>query len=136
MMSLFVSAYDEKNKRVVVEFVSIATVYSNQFAILLDEVRNILSDNNIGIFKTCFFLALMIPMQCLAGLSMNSVQSHSHTPTHINIYLGMLLLHVQNFIWQVNCIPTLQQVSSVILLQIIHLQLYVEFPFIEIHCII
>ena len=54
MMSLFVSAYDEKNKRVVVEFVSIATVYSNQFAILLDEVRNILSDNNIDIFKTFF----------------------------------------------------------------------------------
>ena len=27
MMSLFVSAYDKKNKRVVVEFVSIATVY-------------------------------------------------------------------------------------------------------------
>ena len=130
MMSLFVSAYDEKNKRVVVEFVSIATVYSNQFAILLYEVRNILSDNNIDNFKTCFFFALMIPMQCLAGLSMNSVRSHSHAPTHINIYLGMLLLHVQNFIWQVNCTPTLQQVSSVILLQIIHLQLYVEFPFI------
>ena len=98
MMSLFVSAYDEKNKRVVVEFVSIATVYSNQFAILLDEVRNILSDNNIDIFKTCFFFALMIPMQCPAGLSMNSVRLHSHAPTHISIYLGMLLLHVQNFI--------------------------------------
>ena len=58
MISLFVSAYDEKNKRVVVEFVSIATVYSNQFAILLDEVRNILSDNNIDIFKTCCFFCL------------------------------------------------------------------------------
>ena len=97
MISLFVSAYDEKNKRVVVEFVSIATVYSNQFAILLDEVRNILSDNNIDIFKT-FFFALMIPMQCPAVLSMNSVRSHSHAPIHISIYLGMLLLHVQNFI--------------------------------------
>ena len=37
-----------------------------------------------------------------AGLSMNGMQSHSHLPTHDSIYLGMLLLHVQNFIWQVN----------------------------------
>ena len=32
--------------------------------------------------------------------------------------------------------PSLQQVSPVILLQLLHLQLYVEFSFIEIHCII
>ena len=54
MMGLFVSAYDEKNKRVVAEFVSIATVSSTPSAILMDKVRNILSDNNIDIFKTCF----------------------------------------------------------------------------------
>ena len=53
-MGLFVSAYDEKNKRVVAEFVSIATVSSTPSAILMDKVRNILSDNNIDIFKTCF----------------------------------------------------------------------------------
>ena len=59
----------------------------------------------------------------LAGLSMNAVWLHSHTSTHASIYLGVLLSHMQNFIWQVNCMPTLQQVSLVILLQIIHLQL-------------
>ena len=55
MMGLFVSAYDKKNKRVVVKFVSIATVSSTQSAILMDKVRNILSDNNIDISKTCVF---------------------------------------------------------------------------------
>ena len=32
---------------------------------------------------------------------MNGVQSHSHVLTDANIYLGMLSLHVQNFIWLV-----------------------------------
>ena len=44
--------------------------------------------------------------------------------------------HVQEFIWRVNHTSTLQQKSSVILLQISHLQLYVEFPFAELHCFI
>ena len=52
MMGWFVSAYEEKNKRVVVEFVSIATVSSTQSAILLDKVGDILSCNNTDIFKT------------------------------------------------------------------------------------
>ena len=43
-------------------------------------------------------------------LSRNDVWSHSHAPTHVSIYLDMLLPHVQNFIWQVNSTPTLQQV--------------------------
>ena len=71
-----------------------------------------------------------------AGLSMNDMRSHLHTATHANIYLGLLLSYMQNFIWWVNCTPTLQQVCYVIILQIIHLQLHVEFPFAEIHCII
>ena len=54
MMDLFVSAYEEKDKRVLVEFVSMATVPSTQSTILLDKVRNILSDNNIDISKTHF----------------------------------------------------------------------------------
>ena len=28
-----------------------------------------------------------------SGLSMNGMQLHLHTPTHVSIYLGMLLLH-------------------------------------------
>ena len=44
MMDLFVSAYEEKDKRVLVEFVSIATLPSTQSTTLLDKVRNILSE--------------------------------------------------------------------------------------------
>ena len=32
---------------------------------------------------------------------MNGVQSHSHVPTHANIYLGTLSSHMQNLIWLV-----------------------------------
>ena len=39
---------------------------------------------------------------------MNGKWSHSHAPTLASIYLGMLSSHLQNFIWQVNCMPTLQ----------------------------
>ena len=48
--------------------------------------------------------------------------------------LSVLPLHLQNFTERVNRKPTLQQLCSVILLQIIYLQLHVEFPFVEIHC--
>ena len=52
----------------------------------------------------------------VSGLSMNGMQSHLHVPIHASIYLGVPLLQVQNFIWRFNCMPTLQQVWSVILL--------------------
>ena len=65
----------------------------------------------------------------IPNLSINGVQSHLHTPTHASIYLGMLSSLMQNLIWWVNHTPTLQQVSSVILLQIIHLQLQVMLSF-------
>ena len=45
---------------------------------------------------------------------------------------GVLSSHVKNIIWRVNHTPTLQQVYLVIFLQIIHLQLHVEFPLVEI----
>ena len=64
-----------------------------------------------------------------AGLSMNSVRLHLHAPAHASIYLGVLSSHVQDFIWQVNCTPTLQQVYSIIRLQIFHLQLHVKLSF-------
>ena len=60
---------------------------------------------------------------------MNVVQSQLHALTHASIYLGVLSLHVQNFVREVNCMPTLQQVCSVILLQIIHQQLHVKLSF-------
>ena len=62
-------------------------------------------------------------------LSINDMQLHSHACTHANIYLGVLLLHVQNLVWWVKCISTLKQVCSVILLQIIHLQLPLKHQF-------
>ena len=43
---------------------------------------------------------------------------------------------VKNIIWRVNRTPTIQQVCSVIFLQIVHLQLHLEFPFVEIYFII
>ena len=51
----------------------------------------------------------------IGGLSIG-VWSHLHTPTHASIYLVVLLSHMQNFIWQVNHMPTIQQVCSVIFL--------------------
>ena len=59
---------------------------------------------------------------------MNGLQSYSHISTHTSIYLGVLLSHMQEFIGRVNHTPTL----FAVFLQIIHLQLHVEFPFAEI----
>ena len=65
----------------------------------------------------------------ISVLSMNGEQLHLYLPTHASIYLGVLLMHMQNLIWQVNFTPTLRQVCSVILLQIICLQLHVNLSF-------
>ena len=60
---------------------------------------------------------------------MNGLQLHSHAPTHASIYLGVLLLRLQIFIWQINSTVKLQQVCSVIILQIINLQLHIKLSF-------
>ena len=86
MMGLFVSTHDEKNKRVVVEFVSIATVSSTQSAILMNKVRNILSDNNIDISKTRF--------SCLDG---TNTMSGEHTG------LQRRIRHFAPFSIYINC---------------------------------
>ena len=54
MMGLFLSAYDEKTKKVVVEFVSITSVSSTQSAVLMEKVCDIMRDNGIQIEKTRF----------------------------------------------------------------------------------
>lgn len=54
MMGLFLSAYDEKTKKVVVEFVEITSVPSTQSAVLMDKVRDIMNENGINIEKTRF----------------------------------------------------------------------------------
>ena len=59
------------------------------------------------------FSILILPMtkigsgNFVSGLSMNGVQSHSHIPTHTSLYLGVLSLHMHNFLWRVNGKPTL-----------------------------
>ena len=71
-----------------------------------------------------------------ARLPVNGVQPHSHAHKHAKIYLGVLWSLVQNFIWRVNHTLTFQRVFSVILLEIIHLQLRTKFLCEDIHCII
>ena len=48
---------------------------------------------------------------------------------YTSTYLRLLSLHMQNVISQVNHMPTLRQVCSIILLQIMHLQLHVKLSF-------
>ena len=47
---------------------------------------------------------------------MNDMWSHLHMPTHASSYLGVLLPHLQNLIWQVNHRSSRQQVCSLTLL--------------------
>ena len=86
MMGLFLSAYDETSKKVVVEFVSLAAVSSTQSAILMDKVREILSENNIDISKTRF--------SCLDG---TNAMSGEHTG------LQRRIRHLAPFSIYVNC---------------------------------
>ena len=60
-----------------------------------DDIKNEGLHVNMGKTK------LMICVEDLdtkSGLSMNGMGSHLHAPTHASIYMGMLLLLMQNFI--------------------------------------
>ena len=54
MMGLFLRAYDEEEKEVTIEFVSIASVASTKSEILMNKVREILLNNNIDIANNRF----------------------------------------------------------------------------------
>ena len=54
MTGLFVSAYDEEKKEVVIEFVPIASVPSTKSEVLMDKVQEMLLNNNIDISNTRF----------------------------------------------------------------------------------
>ena len=54
MMGLFLSAYDEEEKEVTLEFVSIASFASTKSEILMDKVQEVLLNNNIDISNTRF----------------------------------------------------------------------------------
>ena len=57
MMELFLSAYDEGKKEVVIAFVSIASVSSPKSEVLIDKVQEILLNNNINISNTHFLMS-------------------------------------------------------------------------------
>ena len=86
MMGLFLSAYDEGTNKVVVEFVQITSVSSTQSAILMDKVRDIMTENGLDIEKTRF--------SCLDGT--NSM-SGEHTG------LQRRIRHFAPFAIYVNC---------------------------------
>ena len=67
MMGLFLGAYDEEKKEVVIEFVSIASVSSTKSEVLMGQVQEILLNNNIE-FLTLVFQVLMVPIQYLVNI--------------------------------------------------------------------
>ena len=75
MMGLFLHAYDEEEKEVVIEFVSIASVSSTKSEILMDKFQEILLNNNIDISNTCF--------SCLDG---SNAISGEHTGLQMRIH--------------------------------------------------
>ena len=75
MMGLFLRAYDEEEKEVVIEFVSIASVSSTKSEILMDKFQEILLSNNIDISNTCF--------SCLDG---SNAISGEHTGLQMRIH--------------------------------------------------
>ena len=68
MVGLFLSAFDEEKKEVVIEFVSIASVSSTKSEFLMDKVQEISLNNNIDISNTRF--------SCLDG---TNAMSGEHT---------------------------------------------------------
>ena len=67
MMGLFLGAYDEEKKEVVIEFVSIASVSSTKSEVLMGQVQEILLNNNIE-FLILVFQVLMVPIQYLVNI--------------------------------------------------------------------
>ena len=85
MMGLFLSAYDEEKKEVVIEFVSIASVSSTKSEVLMDKVQEILLSNNIDISNTRF--------SCLDGTNAmsgehNSLQRRIHNLAPFSVYVN------------------------------------------------
>ena len=63
-MGLFLSAYDQEEKEVTLEFVSIASIASTKSEGLMDKVQEVLLNNNIDISTTRF--------SCLDGTNIMS----------------------------------------------------------------
>ena len=66
MMGLFLSAYYKEKKKVVIEFVSTASVSSTKAEVLMDKVQEILWNSNINISNTHF--------SCLDGTNAMSAE--------------------------------------------------------------
>ena len=67
MIGLFLSAYDEEEKELTLEFVSIASIASTKFEVLMDKVQEILLNNNIDVSNARFL--------CLEGTNPMSGES-------------------------------------------------------------
>ena len=85
MTGLFVSAYDEEKKEVVIEFVPIASVPSTKSEVLMDKVQEMLLNNNIDISNTRF--------SCLDGTNAMSgeptgLQRRIHNLAPFSIYVN------------------------------------------------
>ena len=85
MTGLFVSAYDEEKKEVVIEFVPIASVSSTKSGVLMDKIQEMLLNNNIDISNTRF--------SCLDGTNAMSgeptgLQRRIHNLAPFSIYVN------------------------------------------------
>ena len=67
MMGLFLSAYDEEKKEVVIEFISVASVSLKKSDILMDKVQEILLKIT-STFLILVFHVLVVPMQYLVNI--------------------------------------------------------------------
>ena len=86
MIGLFLSAYDEEEKEVTLEFISIASVASTKSEVLMDKVQEILLNNNTDISNTRF--------SCLDG---TNTMSGEHTG------LQRRIRNVARFSIYINC---------------------------------
>ena len=85
-MGLFLSAYDEEKKEVVIEFVSITSVSPTKSEILMDKAQEVLLNNNIDIISNSCF-------SCLDGTNAKSgepigLQRRIHNLAPFSIYIN------------------------------------------------
>ena len=85
MMRLFLSAYDDEKNKVVIEFVSIASVSTTKSEVLMGQVQEILLNNNIDISNTRF--------SCLDGTNAmpgehTGLQMRIHNLAPFSIYVN------------------------------------------------
>ena len=113
MMGLFLSAYDEEKKEVVIEFVSIASVSSTKSEVLMSKVQEILLNNNIDISNTRF--------SCLHGTNAISgehtgLQRRIHNLAPFSIYVNCRCHRLAlSFKYLLGQLPWLESIDTLLL---------------------